>query len=55
MHQIHFMRTGRTVAISDSDGRRRACFRQMSIVADTGWENDMLWSTGQRTTARGVL
>ena len=23
------------------------------IVADTGWENDMLWSTGtQRTTAR---
>ena len=22
------------------------------IVADTGWENDMLWNTGQRTTAR---
>lgn len=22
------------------------------IVADTGWENDMLWNTGKRTTAR---
>jgi hypothetical protein len=22
------------------------------IVADTGWENDMLWNTGERTTAR---
>lgn len=22
------------------------------IVADTGWENDMLWSTGERTTAK---
>ena len=22
------------------------------VTADTGWENDMLWSTGERTTAR---
>lgn len=25
---------------------------ELVIVADTGWENDMLWSTGERTTAR---
>jgi len=24
----------------------------LSITADTGWENDMLWSTGERTTAQ---
>lgn len=24
----------------------------VSITADTGWENDCLWSTGERTTAR---
>ena len=25
---------------------------ELVITADTGWENDMLWSTGERTTAR---
>lgn len=28
------------------------CKATLSITADTGWENDMLWSTGERTTAR---
>lgn len=28
---------------------------RLSITADTGWENDRLWSTGERTTARAYF